>query len=106
MIFYISLAKTEQYPKNSDKLELQAEKKPVKYSEVLKNLNLYKIALLYTFSRLFLVISIIYIPIWINQFPAQDIENIALIPLTFFIASFVVSFLLKYLNKNDSHKVR
>jgi hypothetical protein len=79
--------------------------------EVLQNVELYKIAFLYTFSRLFFVICIIYIPIWLNDFMKtksdQRIENIALIPLIFFVASFIAAFLLKYINqKSISHKVR
>lgn len=90
--------------------ELPMKGEKVKVLSVLKNLELYKVALLYTFSRLFFVVCIIYIPIWLNDFMKtksdQNIENIALIPLIFFVASFAAAFILKFINKNVSHKVR
>lgn len=95
---------------SSSSVESQKKTEKVKVLSVLRNPELYKIALLYTFSRLFLVICIIYIPVWLNEFmkakPDQNIENIALIPLIFFVASFVAAFLLKCINQNISHKVR
>ena len=76
---------------------------------VLTNIELYKVAFVYTFSRLFLLICIIYIPIWLNELmklkTGQTIENIAIIPLTFFASSFVVAVLLKFINQNISQNV-
>jgi MFS family permease len=77
---------------------------------VLTNAELYKVAFLYTFSRLFLLICIIYIPIWINELmklkTGQTIENIAIVPLAFFASSFVAAIVLKYASQNISQKVR
>lgn len=116
ILFHVSLSCSNYDEKRKEKLspsiavELAVKTEKVKVLTVLKDPDLCKIALLYTFSRLFLVICIIYIPVWLNEFmktkPDQNIENIALIPLIFFVASFAAAFLLKYINKSVSHKVR
>lgn len=115
VLFQVSLSYSKYSEKRQAKLaagavESSDKSTNVKILNVLKNPELYKIALLYTFSRLFLVICIIYIPIWLNEFLKTksdlNIDNIALIPLIFFVSSFVAAFLLKYINQNISHKVR
>jgi hypothetical protein len=67
---------------------------------VLKRLELYKVAFIYTFSRLFLVICTIYIPIYLNELmklkTGQTVESIAIIPLVFFASSFIAAILLKH----------
>jgi hypothetical protein len=77
---------------------------------VLTNVELYKVAFLYAFSRMFLLICIIYIPIWINELmktkTGQSIENIAVVPLAFFASSFAVAIALKCISQNISQKVR
>lgn len=79
---------------------------------VLTNVELYKVAFLYTFSRLFLLICIIYIPIWLNEMMKQktgdqtiDRDHLAVIPLAFFASSFVVAIVLKYISQNISQNV-
>lgn len=112
IIFQVSLTfnKYDERRKANLSVESSAKAENDKVISVLKNPELYKVALLYTFSRLFLIICIVYIPIWLNEFmktrPNQNIEIIALIPLIFFVSSFVAAFLLKFINKNTSHKVR
>lgn len=89
--------------------DLSGKKTSIRIMNVLTNIELYKVAFVYTFSRLFLLICIIYIPIWLNELmklkTGQTIENIAIIPLTFFASSFVVAVLLKFINQNISQKV-
>lgn len=89
--------------------DLSNEKTSVRIMNVLTNVELYKVAFLYTFSRLFLLICIIYIPIWINELmkmkTGQTIENIAIVPLAFFASSFAVAIVLKYISQNISQKV-
>ncbi|CRK96281.1 CLUMA_CG009703, isoform A [Clunio marinus] len=115
IIFEGSLSLSKYNKRREDKFatseldDSTSKSSSVEIINVLKDLQLYKIAFLYTFSRLFLVICIIYIPIWLNDFMKtrtdQTIENIAIIPLIFFVASFVAAFLLKYLNQKLSHKI-
>lgn len=115
VIFQISLSSSKynqrQQQKHSAAISNSSDKSShIKILSVLKDPELYKIAFLYTFSRLFFVICIIFIPIWLNEFMKTKtelkIENIAIIPLIFFVASFFAAFLLKYINQNISHKVR
>jgi sugar phosphate permease len=116
ILFQVSLSFSKYSKRRQEKMSstvaVESSNKPsnLKTLSVLKNPELYKIALLYTFSRLFLVICIIYIPIWLNEFmktkPDSKIENIALVPLIFFVSSFAAAFLLKYINQSISHKVR
>lgn len=116
IIFQVSLSVSKYSKRRQEKLtsadavESLAKPSSGKVFDVLKNVELYKVAFLYTFSRLFLVICTVYIPIWLNDFMKtktdQSIDNIAVIPLIFFVASFVAAFLLKYINQKISHKVR
>lgn len=114
VIFQFSLSASNYNEKRLERIKqvdaADSSPKPtsIKVHQVLRNLNLYKIAFLYTFSRLFLVICIIYIPIWLNDFMKTknvlSIDIIALVPLAFFISSFFAAFVLKYI-KGFSHKV-
>lgn len=116
ILFQISLSFSKYSKRRQEKLStaqaIESSSKPTKLKilSILRSCELYKVAFLYTFSRLFLVICIIYIPIWLNEFMKTKsdltIENIAIIPLIFFVASFVAAFLLKYINQKISHKVR
>lgn len=116
ILFQISLSFSKYSKRRQEKLStaqaIESSSKPTKLKilSILRSSELYKVAFLYTFSRLFLVICIIYIPIWLNEFMKTKsdltIENIAIIPLIFFVASFVAAFLLKYINQKISHKVR
>lgn len=96
------------FPLN-DAVDLSDKKTSMRIMNVLTNLELYKVAFVYTFSRLFLLICIIYIPIWLNELmklkTGQTIENIAIVPLTFFASSFAVAVLLKFINQNISQNV-
>lgn len=116
ILFQVSLSCSKYGKRREEKLsstqsiESSNKNTNLKALSVLKDPKLYKVAFLYAFSRLFLVICIIYIPIWLNEFMKtktdQNIENIALVPLIFFVSSFIAAFLLKYINQNISHKVR
>jgi len=78
---------------------------------------LYQNALLYVFSRLFLTTSLVYMPLWLNERASQPnsssqlnaaagVENIAIIPLISFIASFLASMIFKKLDVIIGHKVQ
>lgn len=87
------------------------EKAKNRIMSVLKTLELYKVAFIYTFSRLFLVICTIYIPIWLNELMKlktgqQTVENIAIIPLVFFVSSFITAVLLKLVSTSLNTSVR
>lgn len=88
-----------------------SEKAKNRIMSVLKTLELYKVAFIYTFSRLFLVICTIYIPIWLNELMKlktgqQTVENIAIIPLVFFVSSFITAVLLKLVSSSLNTSVR
>lgn len=78
---------------------------------------LYQNALLYVFSRLYLTTSLVYMPLWLNERASQPttenptlaragVENIAIIPLISFIASFLASMLFKKLDVVIGHKIQ
>nr|CAI5839050.1 unnamed protein product [Callosobruchus analis] len=71
----------------------------------LKSVVIYTIALMYMASRLFTILNLIYIPLYIDERSATDQirieqvrETIATVPLVSYIASFLTSILLKYKN--------
>ncbi|XP_055629518.1 major facilitator superfamily domain-containing protein 12-like [Toxorhynchites rutilus septentrionalis] len=68
---------------------------------------LYQNALLYVFSRLFMTTSLVYMPLWLDERsyqpdPVQNnasVEHLATVPLVSFLASFIASLVLKYVNR-------
>jgi hypothetical protein len=127
IFFYISLAlgnyRRKVKEKNAQSLsknqrvdeyvghEIVRQKATIRIKSVLANIELYKVAFVYTFSRLFLLICIIYLPIWLNELvkmkTGQTIDNIAIIPLTFFASSFTAAIVLKHItHKKITQSVR
>lgn len=85
-----------------------------------KTLILYQNSLLYVFSRIFFIISLVYFPLWLNERAMQmpnlpsnlndeeggdSVGNIAIIPLIQFIASFFTAMICKKFT-NMSQKVQ
>lgn len=89
--------------------DLSNKKTTIRIMDVLTNIDLYKVSFVYAFSRLFLLICIIYIPIWLNELmklkTGETIDIIAVVPLTFFASSFVVAVFIKFLSQGISQKV-
>ncbi|XP_022189225.1 major facilitator superfamily domain-containing protein 12 [Nilaparvata lugens] len=73
--------KTEQ-----EKLELSEKKRAIVFST-----SIYKTAVLYTSSRLFLTLSLVYFPMFINEVVLRKSSTLATVPLVSFIASCVAS---------------
>lgn len=75
-----------------------------------KTLVFYQNAPLYVFARMFMTIALVYMPLWLNEKPANgeadhSIEQIATVPLVSFIASFFASVVFKQTNRFIGHKV-
>nr|XP_018908403.1 PREDICTED: major facilitator superfamily domain-containing protein 12-like isoform X1 [Bemisia tabaci] len=58
--------------------------------------ELYKVATLYTASRLFLTISMVYIPLYVNEAHVSDSGTLASVPLVSYIASLGASLLMRH----------
>ncbi|KAI5708640.1 hypothetical protein M8J76_000108 [Diaphorina citri] len=66
------------------------------YVQMFKSSMLYKVSILYTTSRLFLTISLIYMPVYINEYySGTDSSIVASVPLVSFLASLAASLCLK-----------
>lgn len=87
---------------------------------ILSNPFLYLNSLLYVSARLYQVLAIVYIPMWlkeelnqasnfnsllsdIRQNEVSEMQLIALVPLMFFITSFLTSFVMKQTRLNEKH---
>lgn len=62
-------------------------------------------ALLYMASRLFLTLSLVYMPLYLDESLMQDAETLASVPFVSFVASFIASLGVKYSNSFLSSKV-
>lgn len=67
--------------------------------------KLLQVAFLYVASRLFLTISLVYMPLFLNESISDQAEVIASVPLVSYIASFVASLGVKYINNIWGSKV-
>lgn len=94
-----------------------------KQKNFFKSPLLYQNAFLYVFSRLFMCISLVYIPLWLDERtwtsepPANEVnikgdsadnnsvEHIATVPLVSFLSSFAASIAMKYSNRLFGHRV-
>jgi Na+/melibiose symporter-like transporter len=72
---------------------------------LLKDVQLYQVALVYMATRLFVNLSQVYIPLYLHESLNMTAESLAVIPLVMFVSSFVVSLLVKVLNKKCGRKV-
>jgi Na+/melibiose symporter-like transporter len=74
-------------------------------SHLLKDVQLYQVALVYMATRLFVNLSQVYIPLYLHESLGMGAESLAVVPLVMFLASFVMSLLVKILNKKCGRKV-
>jgi hypothetical protein len=72
---------------------------------LLKDVQLYQVALVYMSTRLFVNLSQIYIPLYLHESLGMGAESLAVIPLVMFLSSFAMSLLVKVLNKKCGRKV-
>ncbi|XP_075216444.1 major facilitator superfamily domain-containing protein 12-like isoform X2 [Lycorma delicatula] len=76
-----------------------------KAGDLFKNLHLYKVALVYMTTRLFVNMSQVLIPLYLQFYLQLKAETIAIVPLTVFVSSFVTSLIIKPLNKYLGRKI-
>ncbi|KAK3924930.1 Major facilitator superfamily domain-containing protein 12 [Frankliniella fusca] len=73
--------------------------------DFLRQASLYQVALLYMASRLFLTLSLVYMPLYLDESLNQDAETLASVPFASFVASFVASLAFKYSSSCLSSKM-
>ncbi|XP_008558786.1 major facilitator superfamily domain-containing protein 12 [Microplitis demolitor] len=66
---------------------------------------LLRVALLYVASRLFITLATIYLPLYIEETNVGGKQALATVPLVSYIASFISSFTLKYINQSCGTKI-
>jgi hypothetical protein len=74
-------------------------------SHLMKDVQLYQVALVYMATRLFVNLSQVYIPLYLHESLSMGAESLAVIPLVMFLASFGMSLFVKILNKKCGRKV-
>ncbi|KAL3290055.1 hypothetical protein HHI36_023425 [Cryptolaemus montrouzieri] len=73
--------------------------------EILKNIKVYKVALIYMSTRLFVNLSQVFIPLYLHETLDMTASSLALIPLTMFIGSFLMSVGIEKLNRLFGRKM-
>lgn len=71
-----------------------------KASEFYKSPQLYKVAIIYTSSRLFLTLSLEYMPMFVNETVLSQSATLATVPLIAFLASCLASMAVNSLTSN------
>lgn len=74
-------------------------------SDILKNVKIYKVAVIYMSTRLFVNLSQVFIPLYLHETLDKTASTLALIPLTIFIGSFFMSFGIGKLNRMFGRKL-
>lgn len=66
---------------------------------------LLRVAMLYVASRLFITLSTVYLPLYIEETEIGGKQALATVPLASYVSSFVAALLLKYINRSCGTKV-
>ncbi|XP_057319545.1 major facilitator superfamily domain-containing protein 12-like [Microplitis mediator] len=66
---------------------------------------LLRVALLYVASRLFITLATVYLPLYIEETDVGGKQALATVPLVSYIASFISSLTLKYINQSCGTKI-
>lgn len=74
-------------------------------SALLKDVQLYKAASVYMFTRLFVNLSQIYIPLYLHVSLNMPATSLAIIPLIIYLSSFMMSFIIERLNTKLGRKM-
>uniref|UniRef100_A0A1B6DK64 Major facilitator superfamily (MFS) profile domain-containing protein n=2 Tax=Clastoptera arizonana TaxID=38151 RepID=A0A1B6DK64_9HEMI len=96
-IFHIILARHRwEVIENKERGKSTREYVKAKVSKLFRSPQLYKIAITYTASRLFMTLSLEYIPLFINETVVSDPGTLATVPLASFVVSAFVSPIVKH----------
>lgn len=77
----------------------------LRWKDWFKQPQFYQIAVLYMASRLYVNLSQVYMPLYIQDSLGLSKDKIAIIPLVIYVSGFLASFLMKMLNKVLGNKV-
>ncbi|XP_059487103.1 major facilitator superfamily domain-containing protein 12-like [Neocloeon triangulifer] len=100
--FHVSLKEPPSLQQKQSAAKRDKEQAPLLFkstSAFFKDPRLYQAAVLYVSSRLFTTLSQVFVPLYLDESLGEDAESLALVPLCTFIASFVASLVVKYMNK-------
>jgi len=82
-------------PNESEDFESQtkSKKKPKKWYTWFRSASFWKMTTIYTLARMFINVTQVYMPIYLQHYLRLPKSTVAIIPLTTYIASFVFSFI-------------
>ncbi|XP_066587775.1 major facilitator superfamily domain-containing protein 12-like [Prorops nasuta] len=100
LIFHIFVKETNT---NNSNRPSQGNIKSI--STLLKDFELYKLACVYMPTRLFVNLSQIYVPLYLHEYLKMSAVSLAIVPLTMFVSSFVMSLIIEKLNTKLGRKV-
>ncbi|XP_054163893.1 major facilitator superfamily domain-containing protein 12-like [Oppia nitens] len=76
-----------------------------KWSDWLKNINFYKVAYIYMVSRLFVNLTQVYTPLFLQKTLYLPKDSIAIIPFVTYISGFIFSFASKFISAKTGPKI-
>ncbi|XP_012277990.1 major facilitator superfamily domain-containing protein 12 [Orussus abietinus] len=74
-------------------------------TSILKDAQMYQVALVYMPTRLFVNLSQIYVPLYLHETLHMAATSLAVIPLTIFLSSFMTSLIIERLNTRLGRKI-
>ncbi|KAJ9581336.1 hypothetical protein L9F63_023484, partial [Diploptera punctata] len=96
-LFHFGLRKVNIYTINSLIIDHESPMR-CRMFNYLRSPKLFQVALVYVTSRLFLTISLVYMPLYLNETLSKETELIASVPLVCYLSSFIASLAIKYFN--------
>uniref|UniRef100_T1JDD2 Major facilitator superfamily associated domain-containing protein n=1 Tax=Strigamia maritima TaxID=126957 RepID=T1JDD2_STRMM len=81
-----------------------SERVRMNWKDWLKEYQFYQIAILYMCTRLFVNLSQVYIPLFLQDTLKLQESSIAIIPLVMFVSGFVSTFFIKFMTKRAGKK--
>lgn len=77
----------------------------VHFKSLIRNFKIYNVACVYITSRLFVNLSQVYIPYYLQTYLQLLSKNLAIFPLVMFISSFITSIIIKQFNVEFGRRV-
>lgn len=91
--------------KSTDETDCLKKRDLIPPFDLFKDVNLYKVALIYMPTRLFVNLTQTYIPLYLHETLKMPGTALAIIPLTMYLSSFKSSITINYLNKIMGRKM-
>ncbi|XP_050422444.1 major facilitator superfamily domain-containing protein 12-like isoform X2 [Adelges cooleyi] len=106
IIFHIGVREPDVSRRNRELLmtETEAERAADSFWSIFKRVTLYQTAIVYMCSRIVVNMTLVFLPMYLQDYLKLEAEKLALLPLIMFLSSFGMSLLNKIMNMKLGRK--